>query len=333
MRQQLIRYEAARKALAAATRVDEVKDIRDKAVAMMAYAAQAKDTELIGYATEIRYRAEQKGGVLLIEMRANGERQKAGDASGGNGSRPQPLLPKLEDLGVTKTQSSRWQALARLDADKFEEKLMRAKAAAENSTTSAPRYARAEFTGEIEWYTPAEYVDLARRVLGASTSTWRRQMQVLHFHDYSASLRSDCPKNRHYSDWRARAVSFAFDDLPRLAGHRRLSEGLERREIHFGDIELRVVPPAGLSPRGEGGPGLGMLPTACHPGDRVPGNVSIACRPLGRLRRTPRQIPRSSWTVSLYVDELVPVVLPLIVCDAGVRQTMRPALLFERRAR
>jgi len=163
---QLIRYSAAKKALAAATRVDEVKDIRDKAVAMMAYAAQAKDTELIGYATEIRYRAERKGGALLIELRENGGRQKAGDASGGNGSRPQPLAPRLDDLGVTKTQSSRWQGLARLPEEKFEEKLQRAKASAENSTTSAPRYPRAEYTGEVEWYTPREYVDLVREVLG-----------------------------------------------------------------------------------------------------------------------------------------------------------------------
>jgi hypothetical protein len=50
-------------------------------------------------------------GELLREMKARGERQKAGEA---DGRKRQPSTPKLSDLGINKTQSSRWQKLAAL---------------------------------------------------------------------------------------------------------------------------------------------------------------------------------------------------------------------------
>src|SRR6516225_5546865 len=115
------RYDAARRALAEAHRVDEVKSIRDKAVAMEAYAKQAKDTTLITQATEIRMRAERRAGELLIEMQDRKERRTQGQGAGkGRALLP---LPKLADLGINKTQSSRWQKLAALDADHFEAKV------------------------------------------------------------------------------------------------------------------------------------------------------------------------------------------------------------------
>src|SRR5690349_11062426 len=70
----------------------------------------------------IRWRAEQRAGQLLKEMAERGERHEGK----GRKERSQGATVKLTDLGVTKTQSSRWQKLADLPEDKFEELVQRA---------------------------------------------------------------------------------------------------------------------------------------------------------------------------------------------------------------
>jgi hypothetical protein len=119
----LTKYSAAKKALAEAQRVDEVKDIRDKAMAMRAYAMQAKDRVLIDHATEIRLRAERRAGELLRDMEKNkGARGEGRPKIGGNSKRPpKDAPPKLSDLNINKSQSSRWQKLATMSEKDFEE--------------------------------------------------------------------------------------------------------------------------------------------------------------------------------------------------------------------
>jgi hypothetical protein len=137
MTAKLVHYDKARRALAEAHRVDEAKDIRDKAVAMQVYARQAKDRQLIEHATEIRLRAERRAGELLAEMDKN-----KGAIPGKTGRKGRPVLdpsPKLSDLGISKDQSSRWQQLAELPEQEFEKKITHAAETAVAAIDAPPR--------------------------------------------------------------------------------------------------------------------------------------------------------------------------------------------------
>jgi hypothetical protein len=117
---ELVRYEAARRALAEARRIDEVASIHNKAMAMQVYARQAKDRELVVLATEIRLRSEIRAGEMLREMAARDERHGRGAA------RWKPQRAKLADLDITRTQSSQWQRFAALPKPEQEARIERA---------------------------------------------------------------------------------------------------------------------------------------------------------------------------------------------------------------
>lgn len=139
---QLIRYDAAKRALAAASRVDEAKKIRDRAEAVRVYAQQARDYELQNRAATIRLMAERRTGQLLLEMTKNrgtrGEgRPRKDGTSNRRYSRDTAIPPTLEELNISKVQSSKWQRLARLvDDETFEQALELAKDAFGELTTA-----------------------------------------------------------------------------------------------------------------------------------------------------------------------------------------------------
>lgn len=146
------RYDAARRALADCCRVDEVKTIHDKAVALKVYAKQANDTALRADAERIMWRAKDRMGELLKEMAAKGERQSKG---GDKHSSSSKKVLELADLGITKKLSSEAQRVAAMDIKQKEEalasdtpdKAMKQKlkasngAASESNTAKKPRKA------------------------------------------------------------------------------------------------------------------------------------------------------------------------------------------------
>ena len=111
----LVRYDAMCRAIDAAHKVDEVKDIRDKAVALEHYARQAQNTDAERHAAEIRLRAERKAGQLLAKMNGAKTGPKQLGTSGGPNS-----APPLVDLGISKKQSAQWQKLGALPQREFD---------------------------------------------------------------------------------------------------------------------------------------------------------------------------------------------------------------------
>lgn len=153
----MVKYDAMCTAIEAARQVDEVKDIRDKAMAIQMYAKQAKNLDAERHAAEIRVRAERKCGELLAQM----PKAKGGNPNLPTGNKAEPVAT-LTDLGISKRQSSEWQQLAGVPEKHFEE----AMAEQEIPSASGVLNHRAQGTGQNEWYTPAEYIQAVRDVLG-----------------------------------------------------------------------------------------------------------------------------------------------------------------------
>ena len=142
----LTRYDAARQALAEARRVDEVKDIADKAAAMGLYARQAKDGELIALATEIRKRAERRLGEIMEESRKAGRLAKPPNPKRRVAKKPDDP-PTLADQGINKALADRARKAAALRQDKFEAhvaKAVRVAVAATEDDREVVKAARAE---------------------------------------------------------------------------------------------------------------------------------------------------------------------------------------------
>jgi hypothetical protein len=125
----LARYDAACRAVAEAHSVDEVKDIRNQAVAMAAYARQAKNRDLEADAVEIRLRATRRLDQLRQAQKETvGLNQ--GAVPGKTGLRGNPVLdprPTLASQGIDKGLAHQARVLGAMTDDAFERKVSEAR--------------------------------------------------------------------------------------------------------------------------------------------------------------------------------------------------------------
>tara|TARA_R100001015_G_C4634922_1_gene202690 strand:+ start:3502 stop:4461 length:960 start_codon:yes stop_codon:yes gene_type:complete len=130
---ELILWNKMKNAVVECHSVDEIKQLRDKAEAYRYALKQAKESpEVIRKAEEIKLRAERRAGELLKET----ELQKPGEYQRYQAG---TVAPALKNMGISKNQSSRWQKIANIPEEKFENYLEVEK---ELSTSGAIRVAR-----------------------------------------------------------------------------------------------------------------------------------------------------------------------------------------------
>jgi hypothetical protein len=139
---ELIAIEQASLALEQAKTLDEIKEIRDKAEAVRKYAQSAAlGLNAQNHAAEVKLRAERKAGQLLARLPLRG-----GDRKSNN--RRDCL--KLEDLGISQNQSTRWQLQSKVPERAFEEYLQFTRESGrEISTTGVLRLARQIATNSL----------------------------------------------------------------------------------------------------------------------------------------------------------------------------------------
>jgi hypothetical protein len=128
----LVRYDAARRALAEARQVDEVKDIRDKAVAMAAYARQAKNKDLEADAVEIRMRATRRLGRMMAEQKETvGLNRGAKGSEKVTGLKRNPVTlddrPTLASQGIDKNLAQQGRVFGAMSDEAFESAVVEAR--------------------------------------------------------------------------------------------------------------------------------------------------------------------------------------------------------------
>lgn len=173
--------ESAQRQLAQIKTIDAGVDYLSKVKALEAYARATKqDAEIVLMVQEQKLRSMRILGKLLGEMELNEggnvetlkQNADRSEIVTGRGD----TRPRLSDLGISKNESSAYQKIAGIPDEVFEREIEAAKsqdeAISEITVAHILRVAQsltkphiANNSGNNEWYTPGQYIELARTVL------------------------------------------------------------------------------------------------------------------------------------------------------------------------
>lgn len=117
---ELIRYDNACRAVAEAKRIDEVREIVNRAEALRAYAKIAKNRQLELDAIEIRVRGERRQGELIIDARKHRQVAVQGTRDFRGEDDTLRTVPRLREIGIGHKESIKSQRLAMLADNRFE---------------------------------------------------------------------------------------------------------------------------------------------------------------------------------------------------------------------
>lgn len=209
---ELMRYDAACRAISEAVAVDELNSIRDTAKAMAAAARIANNKQAEADMMAIRFRAERRLGELMAAQRDAGLMANGGDAAKARvHTGPEVYATKnrfehplerdfapitLAEVGIDKHLADRARKYAAIPQQEFEARIdsyresvaEQGERAMADLIAAGEKHVRGTFgTGENEWYTPELHLTLARQVLGtidldpASSDVANRTVQATAF--------------------------------------------------------------------------------------------------------------------------------------------------------
>lgn len=196
-------------------RVEDAKSLADKAAAAKVWAQRAHlGEEQINLAAIAKLWAERRAGELLILSRENGERV------GFDGAAESSNKARLDDLGLTKHESSRFQKLAAVPADDFEQAIDDAAAEGQVTTAGVLRKMDVHYSSKTpEWSTPQDLFDSlnAEFSFGLDVCATSKNAKCEHFfspeqdgltqawHGYSGAIWMNPPYGDEIAKWVAKA--------------------------------------------------------------------------------------------------------------------------------